>query len=101
MRLAIDSGPFVKREFGITFHVSLFTVKHRIKNLPVAGTSADVAADGYLGVLQVGVGTLLQELSPGHDHAGDAEAALHGGVRYVRLLQRVEGVRLRPRQPRK
>src|SRR5215216_5934598 len=44
----------------------------------VPGAAAQVAGDGLAQGQLVGVGPAVQQVVDGHDHAGDAEAALHG-----------------------
>ena len=51
---------------------------HRLDDLHIAGAAADVVADGEGGLLTGGVGVYIQQRLSGDDHAGDAEAALHG-----------------------
>src|SRR4029453_1182584 len=43
----------------------------------VPGAAAEVAGDGLAQGQLVGVGLAVQQVVDGHDHAGDAEAALH------------------------
>ena len=52
-----------------------------LDDLLVAGAAADVAADSHLDLVLSGVGHLVDEGRARHDHAGDAEAALHGAHR--------------------
>src|SRR5215216_6556714 len=44
----------------------------------VPGAAAQVPGDGLAQRQLVGVGPTVQQVMDGHDHAGDAEAALHG-----------------------
>src|ERR687895_835911 len=46
----------------------------------VPGASAEVAGDGLAQGQLVGVGLAVQQVVDGHDHPGDAEAALHGAL---------------------
>ena len=49
-----------------------------VDDLHIAGAAADVVADGEGRLLTGGVGVYIQQRLGGDDHAGDAEAALHG-----------------------
>ncbi len=49
-----------------------------VDDLHIAGAAADVVADGEGGLLAGGGGVCVQQSLGGDDHAGDAEAALHG-----------------------
>src|ERR671924_1721554 len=46
----------------------------------VPGAAAEVAGDGLAQGQLVGVGPAVQQIVDGHDHPGDAEAALHGAL---------------------
>src|SRR5579859_2598169 len=60
-----------------------------VKNLAIASAAADIAAERVLDGGEVGMGILLEQLGAGHEHAGNAEATLHGAVRDKGALQRV------------
>ena len=59
----------------------------RVENLLVAGAAADVAAEALLDLLAVRERIGAQRGGGGHDHAGDAVAALAGARLVERLLQ--------------
>ena len=60
-----------------------------LHDLLVAGAAADVAADGPLDLLFRGVGVAAHQHGAAHDHAGDAEAALHGAHGAERVHKRL------------
>jgi hypothetical protein len=62
---------------------------HGVDDLHVAGAAAEVAAQRALDLVPSGVRVRGQELLGGHDHPGDAEAALHGARQHERLLDEV------------
>jgi len=63
-----------------------------IEDLAVAGAAAEVAAEGDADGLGVGGGAFGEQLGAGHQHAGDAVAALDGAVVDEGLLEGVEAV---------
>ncbi len=65
----------------------------RVDDLDVAGATAEVAAERALHLGAGGVRVGLEQLGGGHDHAGDAEAALHGPGQHERLLDEARPVR--------
>ena len=58
----------------------LCDVERRGEDLRVGSAAAEIATDGVLHVVEVGVWVALQQCGAAHDHAGGAEAALHGVV---------------------
>ena len=61
--------------------------QHGVEDLAVAGAAADVAAERRSGsAVKSGRRPLVQELRAGHQHAGDAVAALHRAAVDERLL---------------
>ncbi len=60
---------------------------HRVQDLLVAGAAADVAAQPFLDLVQVGLRASPQRGGGGHHHARDAVAALAGAALVKRALQ--------------
>ncbi len=62
-----------------------------VDDLDVAGAAAEVVAQGVPDLLGRGIGVLVEQRLGRHDHAGDAEAALHGSGQHEGLLDRGAG----------
>ena len=61
----------------------------RLDDLHVAGAAAEVVAQGVPDLLGRGIGVDVEQRLGRHDHAGDAEAALHGPGQHEGLLDEV------------
>src|SRR5262245_16179632 len=64
--------------------------QQRIKDLAIAGATAEIAAQRRLGLSKIGSGVLVEQLGAGHQHAGDAVAALYCAALDKSLLERME-----------
>ena len=64
-----------------------------IDDLYVASAAAQIVPQCALDLLGRRVGVHIQEGLGGHDHTGDAEAALHGASEYEGLLDQVRILR--------
>src|SRR5215472_16650139 len=69
-----------------------------IEYFAIAGTATDVAAEGDLRLDEVGVRPLVEQFGSGHEHAGDAVAALSRAVFDEGALEGVQVVIRRTRQ---
>src|SRR4051794_26352529 len=76
----LRSWSFVPRSSG----------ENGVEDLAVAGAAADISAQRGLDLVDAGARLLVEQLRAGHQHAGDAEAALHRRVGDKGLLERVE-----------
>jgi hypothetical protein len=59
-------------------------------NFTVASTTTDVTTQGGLDLRELGLGMLLEEFGPRHQHARDAVATLHGTLGDEAALKWVE-----------
>src|SRR5437588_11108249 len=66
--------------------------RDRVDDLGVARAAAQIARDGAADLLARGRRMVSEEGVRGHDHPGDAEAALNAALGHERLLQGVEPV---------
>src|SRR6516225_5098518 len=64
----------------------------RVEYLAVPGAAADVATERDLRLGQVGMGPLVEQLGPGHEHAGDAVATLRRAMRDKGALEGMQVV---------
>ena len=51
--------------------------KDGVEDLTVAGAAADISAQRGLDLIEAGLRLFIEQLCAGHEHAGDAVAALH------------------------
>src|SRR6266516_6341503 len=74
----------------LTSFCRLCSLRHRVKNLAIAGTATNIATKGDKRFIKIGMWAFLQQFGASHQHSRYTKAALHGTAVNKGLLERVQ-----------
>src|SRR3989442_613709 len=79
----------------LTSFCRLCSLRHRVKNLAIAGTATNIATKGDKRFIKIGMWAFLQQFGASHQHTWNTKATLHRTTVNKGLLERMQFTSIR------